>query len=43
MNVINSFDKPDQVVPRTFDGARVGAEGLTVELPPKSVVVLDLK
>ena len=43
MNVINSFDKPDQVVPRTFDGARVGADGLTVELPPKSVVVLDLK
>ena len=43
MDMINSFDKPDTVVPQPFTGATVSADGLTVTLPPKSVVMLDLR
>jgi len=43
MDAINSFDKPDAVVPQAFSGATLSADGLTLTLPPKSVVMLDLK
>ncbi|WP_205412194.1 alpha-N-arabinofuranosidase [Sphingomonas crusticola] len=43
MNAINSFDQPNVVVPQTFTGAQVAGGTLTVTLPPKSVVVLDLQ
>jgi alpha-N-arabinofuranosidase len=43
MNAVNSFDQPNNVVPQAFTGASVSADGLTVTLPPKSVVMLDLK
>jgi alpha-L-arabinofuranosidase len=38
----NDFDTPDAVRPRAFDGARVQGGTLSVELPPESLVVLDL-
>jgi len=43
MDAINSFDKPDAVVPQTFTGASVKGDTLDVTLPPKSVVVLELQ
>jgi alpha-N-arabinofuranosidase len=43
MDAINSFDKPDAVVPQTFAGASVKGDTLDVTLPPKSVVVLELQ
>jgi len=38
----NSFEHPDLVKPAVFTGARISGEGLTVNLPPFSVVVLEL-
>jgi alpha-N-arabinofuranosidase len=43
MNTINTFDKPSEVKPAAFKGASLAKGGLTVTLPAKSVVVLDLK
>jgi alpha-N-arabinofuranosidase len=43
MNTINSFDKPNALVPQPFTGAQVSGGTLTITLPPKSVVVLDLQ
>jgi len=43
MDAINSFDKPDAVVPQAFTGATMSGDTLTVTLPPKSVVMLDLR
>jgi alpha-N-arabinofuranosidase len=43
INSYNTFEQPDVVRPATFDGARVSAGRLTVVLPPKSVVVLELR
>lgn len=40
---VNSFDAPDKVKPAAFTGARKEGSALVVELPAKSVVVLDLK
>jgi alpha-N-arabinofuranosidase len=43
MNSINTFDKPDTVRPAPFSGGHFSAGGgLTVDLPPKSIVVLDV-
>jgi alpha-N-arabinofuranosidase len=38
----NTFDKTDVVQPAEFKGASLGANGLSVMLPPKSVVALRL-
>jgi alpha-N-arabinofuranosidase len=43
MNALNSFDAPDTVKPASFTGAQVAGGKLTVTLPPKSVVMLDLQ
>lgn len=43
INAHNSFDAAETVHPEPFSGARVGNDLLTVTLPPKSVVVLDLQ
>jgi len=43
MDTVNTFDKPNGVVPQAFTGATLSADGLTVTLPPKSVVMLDLR
>jgi len=42
MNALNSFDKPDYVRPAAFTGFTLRQGGLTVTLPSKSVVVLEL-
>lgn len=43
ITALNSFDAPGAVKPVPFDGARLQGETLTVTLPAKSVVMLDLK
>jgi alpha-N-arabinofuranosidase len=44
INSINTFDQPNTVHPAIFTAAHMGASGaLAVELPPKSIVVLDIK
>jgi alpha-N-arabinofuranosidase len=39
----NSFEQPDVVRPAPFTGAQVAGGRITVTLPPRSVVVLELK
>ncbi|UZK67663.1 alpha-N-arabinofuranosidase [Sphingomonas sp. M1-B02] len=43
INTLNSFDAPDTVAPVAFDGAQLNGGTLTVTLPAKSVVMLDLR
>lgn len=43
MNAYNTFENPDTVRPAPFDGARLAGERLGVTMPPKSVVVLELR
>jgi alpha-L-arabinofuranosidase len=43
INSYNTFEQPDVVRPMAFDGARVSGGKLTVALPAKSVVVLELR
>ncbi|MES2775547.1 MAG: alpha-L-arabinofuranosidase C-terminal domain-containing protein [Bacteroidota bacterium] len=40
---INTFDKPDLVKPAAFKGAKREGSDLSVELPPLSVVLLEIK
>jgi alpha-N-arabinofuranosidase len=40
---LNTFEQPDAVRPAPFEGARVAGGRLTVTLPPRSVVVLELR
>jgi alpha-N-arabinofuranosidase len=39
----NTFAQPDAVKPAAFNGARVTPTGLTITLPPKSVVALAVQ
>jgi len=43
MNAFNSFEKPETVKPASFSGYKFKEGILTVAMPPKSVVVLELK
>jgi alpha-N-arabinofuranosidase len=43
INAHNTFERPNTLQPETFDGARVENGMLTVDLPAKSVVVLELE
>jgi alpha-N-arabinofuranosidase len=43
MNALNSFEAPETVKPVAFTGTRIDKDVLTVALPPKSVVMLDLQ
>jgi alpha-L-arabinofuranosidase len=43
MTAINTFEKPDVVKPERFNGARLKADQLTVDLPARSVVVLAVQ
>ncbi|RST32242.1 alpha-N-arabinofuranosidase [Sphingomonas ginkgonis] len=43
MTALNSFDAPNTVHPAAFEGARITGGTLSVTLPPKSVVVLELR
>jgi alpha-N-arabinofuranosidase len=38
----NTFDKPDEVKPAEFKGAKLTKGGLTVTLPAKSIVALEM-
>ena len=40
---INSFEKPDQIVVADFKGFTKNQGGITIKLPPMSVVVLEFK
>ena len=42
INSVNTFAMPHSVEPQPFTGATLGADGLTLLLPAKSVVVLEL-
>ena len=43
MDTHNSFDAPDTVTPQPFTTAQVAGGTLTLTLPARSVVVLDLR
>jgi len=43
MNAHNTFDQPEAVRPEPFTGARLDGGILTVQLPAKSVVALELR
>ena len=43
MTTHNTFAAPDAVKPSTFTGARLAGETLTVDLPARSVVILEFK
>ncbi len=43
MDAHNSFDAPDTVTPQPFTGAQVTGGNLTLTVPAKSVLVLDLR
>lgn len=43
ITALNTFDKPEAVKPVSFKGAKLQGKQLTIELPAKSVVVLDLQ
>ena len=43
MNARNTFEQLDAVHPVAFTSAQLSGDRLTVQLPPKSVVVLELK
>ena len=43
MNAYNTFEQPNTVRPESFSGTRLSGGTLTVELPPKSVVVLEVR
>ena len=43
MNTINTFDKPDLIKPAEFTGFKLDGAQLTLSLPSKSIVVLELQ
>lgn len=43
MNTHNTFESPDNIRPADFKGFRLAGNVLTVVMPPKSVVALELK
>lgn len=43
MNAHNTFEAPNTVTPASFDGARLDGDMLTIELPPKSIIALELE
>ncbi len=42
MNAKNTFESPDALVPRNFDGYELDGDQLTLHLPPKSVLLVVL-
>jgi alpha-N-arabinofuranosidase len=42
MNAHNTFENPDVVVPKEFTDFKLNNNGIEINLPPKSVVVLEL-
>jgi len=43
INDYNSFDQPSKVIIKPFTGAKLTGNSLTIDLPAKSVVVVELK
>ena len=43
MNALNNFDHPNAVKPARFGGYKLQGSQLALSIPPKSVVVLELK
>jgi alpha-N-arabinofuranosidase len=43
INAHNTFEQPNNVAPADFTGARLSGSTLTVELPARSVVVLEVR
>ena len=43
VNTVNTFDRPDIVKPAPFTGIKVQGEQVTLSLPSKSVVVLEIQ
>jgi len=43
MNAINTFDQPDTVKPAPFTGFRLDGGQITLNMPAKSVVVLEIR
>ena len=43
MNAMNTFDNPNAVKPAPFDGYKIQDSHVTLTIPPKSVVVLELQ
>jgi len=43
VNSVNTFDKPDTVKPVAFKGAKISGDSLLLDLPAKSVLVLELE
>lgn len=43
INTLNSFDAPNAVTPKPFAGGRLAGDVLSVALPAKSVVMLELR
>jgi len=43
VNSVNTFDAPHTVEPVAFSGAKLSGNALTVDLPAKSIVVLELE
>jgi alpha-N-arabinofuranosidase len=43
INAHNTFDNPEAIKPAAFDGAKLKGDELTVTLPAKSVVVLEIE
>jgi alpha-N-arabinofuranosidase len=41
--VFNSFENPDAIVPADYNKAKITKDGITVQIPAKSIVVLELK
>jgi alpha-L-arabinofuranosidase len=42
INTFNNFDAPDRAKPAAFDSAKQSGDALTIDLPAKSVVVLEI-
>jgi alpha-N-arabinofuranosidase len=42
INDHNTFDNPDKLVPREFNGAKMSKGVITLEMPSKSVIVLEI-
>jgi alpha-N-arabinofuranosidase len=43
ITIPNSFEDPNAVAPADFNNARITKDGITVQMPAKSIVVLELK
>jgi alpha-N-arabinofuranosidase len=43
MSAHNTFEAPETVQPARFEGGRLEGDQLTIELPPKSIIALELE